>query len=180
MYCVWCGVVVVMCVVCCAVVVCVCSEKQENGTKRVNTRGGHMVIMAWENAKHRKHWGKYQNMVSCFRTMWSTMDPKQVKNGHFPERFFLHFSWDLPTISADPHWSLARHSRFHQVERMHHHIRPEVRFRWRFKCSSRFTSISCNILDGVDSGVPNLWMSPAWLGLVGQDHRHFVVFWWVP
>ena len=54
---VWC--VVVWCRVVVCVPVCACVQNtQENGTERVNKRGGNMVIIVWENTKIKRNIGE--------------------------------------------------------------------------------------------------------------------------
>ena len=60
-----------------------------------------MEMVTWESAKTQETLGNYQNMVSCFRTIWSTMDPKQVKNGHFPQRLVFALLLGFATFSAE-------------------------------------------------------------------------------
>ena len=79
-------------------------KTQENGTKRVNKRGGNMVIIVRENTKCQETFGNYQNKDSFFflaryGQRW-TKKKKTSENGLFsPTHCFLHFPWDLPTIS---------------------------------------------------------------------------------
>ena len=61
-----------------------------------------MMNIVLQNTKNQETLGNYKNTDSVFDTIWSTMDPKNVrKRSFFPDALFLHLPWDSPTFSAE-------------------------------------------------------------------------------